>query len=347
MSNIKEKINQINQENKDKVYITSKGYQFTIINKITKVKVINGNKRWRSKYLVKFLDTGTEKWCESKEIINGSIKDDYAPYVCGIGIVGDEIDRPQSHYLYDRWRDMIRRCYDKESKSYISYGACGVVVCDEWKYFPNFVRDIETKENHKELKERHNNPSDRYEIDKDLIKEGNKIYCNEYCSIVTHQENMAERNYRNKYNKEANQKAVWRISLDFKDVKRYECITDASLDMSNKKHTSISDCVNGRCLTSLGYYWRKVEDFYSIDDAITHIMLTINSQKDIREKYRKDYVLIDLNGNIVKEFNCMCVDEVASHLNITPTHASRCIHTNNKYRNSYLLRRKESLNNVK
>ncbi len=34
---------------------------------------------------------------------------------------------------YRIWQSMIRRCYDKEHKSYKFYGAKGITVCDEWK----------------------------------------------------------------------------------------------------------------------------------------------------------------------------------------------------------------------
>lgn len=35
--------------------------------------------------------------------------------------------------LYNRWYKMIDRCYNEKNKSYKSYGARGVKVCNEWK----------------------------------------------------------------------------------------------------------------------------------------------------------------------------------------------------------------------
>lgn len=32
----------------------------------------------------------------------------------------------------DRWKHMMSRCYDKNSPSYIDYGARGIEVCEEW-----------------------------------------------------------------------------------------------------------------------------------------------------------------------------------------------------------------------
>lgn len=34
--------------------------------------------------------------------------------------------------LYTRWREMKRRCYDKQFKQYRDYGGRGIIVCREW-----------------------------------------------------------------------------------------------------------------------------------------------------------------------------------------------------------------------
>jgi len=39
---------------------------------------------------------------------------------------------------YDRWRSMIKRCYNPKIKSYRNYGARGITVCDRWRE-PNGV----------------------------------------------------------------------------------------------------------------------------------------------------------------------------------------------------------------
>lgn len=43
---------------------------------------------------------------------------------------------------YNLWRQMIRRCTDPKDISYENYGAKGVTVCDEWKCFDNFYKDM-------------------------------------------------------------------------------------------------------------------------------------------------------------------------------------------------------------
>lgn len=50
--------------------------------------------------------------------------DGYREYAC---------TREYSHPLYDAWRNMKRRCYYKNSKTYKNYGGRGISVCDEWR----------------------------------------------------------------------------------------------------------------------------------------------------------------------------------------------------------------------
>lgn len=36
--------------------------------------------------------------------------------------------------LFNVWQNIKRRCYTKTNPSYKYYGACGVKICDEWRY---------------------------------------------------------------------------------------------------------------------------------------------------------------------------------------------------------------------
>lgn len=278
----RERINTIDYEDKDRTYVNVLGYGFKIIGKRTDRKINNnGNKSWRTKYLVEFIETGTNKWCDSKEIRTGSIKDDAAPYVCGVGIVGLEIDRPQSHYLYDRWRDMLRRCYEEGSNMYYSYGACGVEVCDEWKYFPNYVRDIEQMDNYQFLKITHGG----WQIDKDIIKRGNKLYCREYCSIVRIEDNIRERNSRVGNPAKYHRKPVYMFDIYGNFISEFKSNSEAAKYISKRKipNTSqISICCNklNNFHTYYGYLFLHKEDFNSIDEATAHILNLINTNKD-------------------------------------------------------------------
>jgi len=48
----------------------------------------------------------------------------------------------EKHCLYGTWKSMMQRCYNKNHKAYSFYGGRGIFVCDRWKNFDNFVRDM-------------------------------------------------------------------------------------------------------------------------------------------------------------------------------------------------------------
>ena len=48
----------------------------------------------------------------------------------------------QHHELFERWKSMLRRCYEKSHKSFYRYGGRGVEVCERWQVFDNFVDDL-------------------------------------------------------------------------------------------------------------------------------------------------------------------------------------------------------------
>lgn len=44
--------------------------------------------------------------------------------------------------IYRIWRGMIQRCTNPRHELYYNYGGRGVTVCDEWKNFESFYRDM-------------------------------------------------------------------------------------------------------------------------------------------------------------------------------------------------------------
>ena len=72
---------------------------------------------------------------------------------------------------YHCWHGMLRRCYDP--KSHIkrpTYIGCS--VSDEWKYFSNFKKWYDI------------NYIEGFELDKDILVEGNKVYSKETCRFI-------------------------------------------------------------------------------------------------------------------------------------------------------------------
>lgn len=72
---------------------------------------------------------------------------------------------------YKIWGRVLERCYDqKYKKKNPSYN--DVTICDEWIKFSNFKTWFD------------NNYVDGYEIDKDILVQGNKVYSPDTCCFV-------------------------------------------------------------------------------------------------------------------------------------------------------------------
>lgn len=74
--------------------------------------------------------------------------------------------------FYRKWRHMIERCYSKDYSNEKIRSYENSRVCDEWLYFSNFRRWMESQDwegNH---------------LDKDLIIIGNKLYSPETCLML-------------------------------------------------------------------------------------------------------------------------------------------------------------------
>lgn len=44
--------------------------------------------------------------------------------------------------IYNKWRKIMDRCYNKNCKAYYNYGERGIYVCERWKSFDLFFEDI-------------------------------------------------------------------------------------------------------------------------------------------------------------------------------------------------------------
>lgn len=131
---------------------------------------------------IQFLDSyKTEinsNWINFKR---GSIKNPMFPSVCGVGIVGTKIPITENHHKtkeYQTWVGMIRRCYNphKTSKAE-SYKDC--FVAEDWLYYPNFYKWLISQSNYKKWKN-----GTTWELDKDILYKGNRIYSKNTCCLV-------------------------------------------------------------------------------------------------------------------------------------------------------------------
>lgn len=310
----------------------SKGYEYEVIEKLQ-------GRKWK----VEFLDTGYEATPDAKEVRNGNVRDWKAPYVCGIGVVGTEIERPQSHYLYDRWRDMLRRCYDPKCSMYPTYGAVGCFVVDEWHYFPNFVRDLEQKENIDKIRYK---DKEVWQLDKDYMCNEKGIephyYSNETTCIITKEQNTKERNERQ--GNPAKNKVIKVMQFDTEGnyIKTWNSLVEASVSLHEDKNTNTSwmiACCQGKAYTYLGYCWIYEKDFVSFAKTKEDILNKKNnlSKKDI--KYRKIVQQFDKEGNLLKEW---LTEDLAKELGVGIGSISNTIHRKGTCK-GYILKYKEAV----
>lgn len=134
--------------------------------------------------------------------------------VCGKGINdmprGWRLENEWNKIVYQKWRDMLRRCYDEKfhkTKNGENYIGCS--VCDRWLILSNFVEDVPKIDGYDE--EQFLNGE--LVLDKDIKSgkrgEKNKQYIMIECLLTTQEENSKEANRTREYHelsKETKQK---------------------------------------------------------------------------------------------------------------------------------------------
>lgn len=128
---------------------------------------------------IKFLDEyGIEKHTDYQSFERGNTLNPYNKTICGIGYIGktSTIDSDGKHKKsYICWKSMFVRCYsEKKQKKHSSYKMC--IVCKEWYNYANFEKWY--NENYYEIEDK------KIQLDKDILKKGNKEYSPETCMFV-------------------------------------------------------------------------------------------------------------------------------------------------------------------
>lgn len=112
---------------------------------------------------------------------SGGIKNPYFPEVLGIGKVGVKYpvkinDKHLKEYI--SWRHVLERACDIDYKTkHHTYIDCS--VCADWLLYENFYEWLHSQDNFERWL--HGN---RWAIDKDIIKKGNKLYSPDTCCLV-------------------------------------------------------------------------------------------------------------------------------------------------------------------
>lgn len=135
------------------------------------------------KVKVRFLDTGYETIAQYSRIKSGAVKDILKPSVCGVGIVGGEKthENGKAFREYDIWAKMLKRVY-RESVSGDKPTYLDVVVSENFKNFPYFKSWC--------YKQVGFASEDKWELDKDILVKGNKVYSEDTCCFVPREINV-------------------------------------------------------------------------------------------------------------------------------------------------------------
>lgn len=129
-----------------------------------------------SKVHIRFIETGYEATAEINQIKKGNVKDRLVATVQGVGVLGDEPACVNGKHLkeYLLWQAMLKRCYDPEYCSkHPTYNDC--CVSENFKYYPYFKSWCFEQIGFKQT---------GWELDKDILVRGNKVYSEDTCVFI-------------------------------------------------------------------------------------------------------------------------------------------------------------------
>ena len=192
---------------------------------------------------IKFLETGYETITAKNHIDSGRIKDRLKPTLYCVGIVGEMAVVKDGVKIkeYDLWKDMFFRCYSNSFKNKCStYKDC--VLSDNFKYFSYFKVWCSRQVGFNQ---------EGWQLDKDILIKGNKIYSEDTCCFVPKEINML-------FVKSNTRRGVYPIGVSYRKDR-------------NKYRAMIS---NGNTSQFIGHFNTPEEAFYAY--------------KGVKEAYIKD-----------------------------------------------------------
>ena len=126
---------------------------------------------------VQFLKTGYEATVELVQVKRGNVKDPYLQSVCGVGILGTKYPsrvNGRTTKEYTLWCSMLKRCYsDGFKKKYPTYEGCK--VSNNFKIYEYFYEWCNKQVGFS---------NKDWQLDKDLLAKGNKIYSEDFCVFI-------------------------------------------------------------------------------------------------------------------------------------------------------------------
>lgn len=158
----------VNKPKLGNTYTTREGYEITIVEYKDR---LNCTVEFKNEYRLENTSLQNVK--------KGLIKNPYHPTIYNIGYLGHGKYKSsifgRKTYLYKTWMSMFSRCYDeKVHERQPNYK--DVDVCAEWYNFQNFAQWMEGKYNPETMQ--------GWQLDKDILIKGNKIYSPDTCCFV-------------------------------------------------------------------------------------------------------------------------------------------------------------------
>ena len=133
---------------------------------------------------VEFITTGYQTKTTTKEINQGKIADRLKPSVFGVGIIGNNCPTSINNKtlkVYKLWNSMIERCYsDNPKKAFTTYKNC--TISDSFLHYEYFYDWC-----NKQIGFNCAN----FDLDKDLLIKGNKVYSESACVFLPKEINLA------------------------------------------------------------------------------------------------------------------------------------------------------------
>lgn len=133
---------------------------------------------------VKFLNTGFVTKTTLTQLQKGTVADKLVPTLCGVGVLGGQYDIRENgvqNREYKIWSSMMNRCYDKTyQRRFPTYRKCE--VSDYFKCYDNF---------HIWCNEQKGFNEEFWQLDKDLLVTGNKLYSETTCVFLPSAINLA------------------------------------------------------------------------------------------------------------------------------------------------------------
>ena len=131
---------------------------------------------------IRFLKTGYETTVQLTNIRNGKVKDRYLPSVYGVGVLGTKYPSKVNGRVtkeYDLWQSMLERCYSTTlKKKRPTYEGCE--CSDNFKSYEYFYEWCNRQIGF---------GVEGFELDKDLLIKGNKVYSEDSCIFIPHEIN--------------------------------------------------------------------------------------------------------------------------------------------------------------